>query len=457
MKIKVALICIIGLLITLLFMGCNKSDGKEKVIKVQLTSDEYYDVPKELGVYKKTKLLTEMPGTPKGYVMPSPFSPVYGEDGSRYRAQLREQLEANGVSLEILDPMNRYRTYEFANNFFDKFYKKENFVVSPIGLYIVLSLLYEGGEGNTKAELSQVLTRNTEDYGGLHRFVEDFFVNDDFEMSDCIYINKKVNFEKSFLDLAENHYYGLIKSYSENPVKDINDWVNKKTYGRIPVMAETIDSNSVMSVLNGNIYKGSWIFEFNGFETGNFIPLKGKSKKVEYMKSYYGQNVFNVNGGYIYRVPTMHGSMFCFILPPKGQNIKDYMKELDFGNIKMLYGSEDESWNVLIPKFEIESKIDLRDVLKSMGINNAFDKNQADFSNIVKNKGVWVSSIQQNTKIKIDEKGFEKRDVAAEVEQRTNRMLKKKTLVFGRPFGFVVLDFWNSYPLFMGCVYDPAK
>ncbi|RZC41277.1 Serpin domain containing protein, partial [Asbolus verrucosus] len=64
--------------------------------------------------------------------------------------------------------------------------------------------------------------------------------------------------------------------------------------------------------------------------------------------------------------------------------------------------------NVALPKFKIESALELKKELKKLGINKAFDIKQADLSGIAGNKGdLYISDVVQKTYIDVEEGGVE--------------------------------------------------
>ncbi|RZC34508.1 Serpin domain containing protein, partial [Asbolus verrucosus] len=64
--------------------------------------------------------------------------------------------------------------------------------------------------------------------------------------------------------------------------------------------------------------------------------------------------------------------------------------------------------NIALPKFRIESKIDLKKILQNLGVSKAFDDKQADLSGIAGKKGdLIISKAKQKTFIDVSEEGVE--------------------------------------------------
>ena len=63
--------------------------------------------------------------------------------------------------------------------------------------------------------------------------------------------------------------------------------------------------------------------------------------------------------------------------------------------------------NLKFPKFETETSLSLNEVLKGMGMTDAFDKTKADFGAMVNADDMFISLIKQDSRIKVDEEGAE--------------------------------------------------
>ena len=71
--------------------------------------------------------------------------------------------------------------------------------------------------------------------------------------------------------------------------------------------------------------------------------------------------------------------------------------------------------DVRIPKFTIESKFDLVDIMKGLGMTDAFEAGVADFSNMIENNPIGELSLGlllQKSKIIVNEEGSEASSVS---------------------------------------------
>ena len=107
---------------------------------------------------------------------------------------------------------------------------------------------------------------------------------------------------------------------------------------------------------------------------------------------------------------------------------------------------------VSIPKFKIESQANLKDALKSLGINEAFVHGKANFTNIADSPDMYLSEVVHKAFVEVNEEGTEAAAAtAAIVEIECMPMEFHAT----RPFVFVIKDNMSGAILFMGHLMNP--
>ena len=106
-------------------------------------------------------------------------------------------------------------------------------------------------------------------------------------------------------------------------------------------------------------------------------------------------------------------------------------------------------WSV--PKFDVKSSVELKDVLRALGVADAFDADKADFAPLTDGDAV-VSSVMQAARVRIDEEGIE---AAAFTEVQEGgagapQELDEEEMNLNRPFAFAIWK--DGAPLFIGAV-----
>lgn len=112
---------------------------------------------------------------------------------------------------------------------------------------------------------------------------------------------------------------------------------------------------------------------------------------------------------------------------------------------------EETEVELFIPKFSIDSDLELRTVLEHLGIVDIFDPVKAKLTRM-SNQEIYVSRVFHKAIIQVDEAGT----VAAAIAGGTLSFKQSPVeFVFNRPFGFLISDRITHTFLFAGQVRNP--
>ena len=106
-----------------------------------------------------------------------------------------------------------------------------------------------------------------------------------------------------------------------------------------------------------------------------------------------------------------------------------------------------------IPRFKIESTIQLNKILKELGMTDMFDDTAADFEGI-SDENLVVSDAIQKAFMEVDEVGTTA--AAATAIVIGTRSATSKSFIANRPFLFFVRDLQTGLLLFQGRVANPT-
>jgi serpin B len=107
---------------------------------------------------------------------------------------------------------------------------------------------------------------------------------------------------------------------------------------------------------------------------------------------------------------------------------------------------------IAMPRFRIESSLELADVLARLGIRSAFDPS-ADFSGISSREPLKVSFMVHSTYVEVDEEGTEATAAVTSVFTPIARRTAEMTV--NRPFLFAIVDMESGTTYFLGQVPCP--
>ena len=304
----------------------------------------------------------------------------------------------------------------------------ENILISPVSLYQSLSLLSNGGNGDTQKEILQLLLPNTIiDSNTLNdlnlnnqKILKIVKENSNLEIANAVL--RKVELLNSFINICHNYdaFIDKLKSAAQ-----VNDWCKEHTHGKIPKIINDISSLSLI-LLNAVYFKDDWKYKFEKSNTRimNFKNADNSVKQVDMMYQKYEYiNYYEDNKIQMIELPYEDNNLSMIILLPKTQKFSsslDYMKKEKSDitkNIKKLQFKK--NIKLYLPKFEFEYGTNLNDVLKKMNMKLAFDSAKADFSKLNYGSKLYVFQVLQKTFIKIDESGSEASSTSL-IEMRTN-------------------------------------
>ena len=111
---------------------------------------------------------------------------------------------------------------------------------------------------------------------------------------------------------------------------------------------------------------------------------------------------------------------------------------------------------LMIPKFKIESKINLKNILSNLGMEKMFQPSITGLKGI-SGEVLFVSDVIQKAFIEVDETGTEAAAATAViVVKRTGFFRKIDRFVADHPFLFFIRDLQTNLVLFQGRVTKPS-
>lgn len=348
----------------------------------------------------------------------------------------------------------------------------ENRVYSPLNVYMALAMLSELTDGETRAQVLDLL--GVKDLKALRaqtsalwnaNYCDDGALTS--ILASSLWLNDTLDFVPKTLDiLAETYhastYQGVMGSDALN--KALQNWLNEQTGGLLKEQAGEIElkDDTVLALATTLYYKARWDWEFfdgnnkkepfhapNGDLTCEFMHQSGSS-------TYYWGEKFSA----VPKALIESGSMWL-ILPDEGVTPEALLQEQELYD----FLSAGHEWskskflvvNLGLPKFDVDSSLDLREGLKSLGIQDAFDPDRSDFTPIVKDiEGLFLSQAKHAARVTVDEEGCTA--AAFTVMAAAGSAMPPDDEVdfqLDRPFLFVLTN-QDGLPLFVGVVNTPV-
>ena len=382
---------------------------------------------------------------------------------------LMEGITPNNVdALDDLSSQNADVT-DFAIRLFKASNDKgKNTLISPLSVLCALAMTANGAEEETLAQMEEVLGMTTEELNlYLYSYMKNLPQGDKYKLSlaNSIWFTEDERFtvNQDFLQTNADYYGADIYKapFDKQTLKDINNWVKQNTDGMIPEILDQIPPEAIMYLVNALAFEAEWseIYEKHQVKDGEFTKEDGTKQDVKFMYGSEGTYFEDEKAtGFMKRYK---GGKYAFVamLPNEGVSVSEYIASLDGESLNALLANPQYATvRTSIPKFETEYKVDMSDILQSMGMTEAFDMYNADFEGLGTSTdgNIYISRVLHKTFISVGEKGT-KAGAATIVEMKDGAAAEPtepKEVYLDRPFVYMLVDCENNIPFFIGTMMD---
>uniref|UniRef100_A0A803WCH3 Serpin B10 n=1 Tax=Ficedula albicollis TaxID=59894 RepID=A0A803WCH3_FICAL len=287
-----------------------------------------------------------------------------------------------------------------------------------------------------------------------------------------LYEEKTYPLLPKFLQLITSYYNAKpqavnFKRAAEQVRSQINSWVENKTERKIQSLLPpgSLHSRTVLVLVNAIYFKGKWEKKFLEKNTSEmpFRISKTKTKPVQMMSlkdTFFILHETTMKFRII-ELPYVKNELSMFILLP--DDISDNTTGLELVERELTYEKLAE-WtkpdnmmkaevDLYLPKLKMEENYDLKSPLSSMGIRNAFDPGQADFTGMSAKKDLFISQVIHKAFVEVNEEGTEAA-AATGVLMMRSRVLTT-TFKADHPFLFFIRHNKSQTILFFGRFCSP--
>ena len=345
----------------------------------------------------------------------------------------------------------------------------KNTLISPLSVLYALAMTANGADGETLAQMQQVLGMDSDDLNCYMLAYMDLLPEEEYKMSlaNSIWFKDDPNFtvNESFLQTNADYYGSSIykAAFDEGTRNDINNWVEDHTDDMIPEILDEIPDEAIMYLINALAFEAQWDDVYDEFQVRDDIFTKedGTKQDVEMMHAdEYKYLSDDLATGFI---KYYEGRKYAFaaLLPNEGVTVQQYVDSLTGSHLqKMLADPEEIQVFTCIPKFESEYDIEMSEVLQEMGMTDAFDWNIADFSKLgtynVDGMNICINRVLHKTFISVTEQGT-KAGAATAVEmvaEGAAEIQEYREVILDRSFVYILIDCETNLPFFIGTMMD---
>lgn len=338
-----------------------------------------------------------------------------------------------------------------------------NLNISSYSLSFALSIVAGGAQGNTLSQFEAVLmnSMNSKEWNkNMYSYLQK---NKNYlSQADSLWISKyEKDVKQGFLQNTLGNFDACVYSINfgnKNAVHQVNSWVSEKTKGKINSIVDKFDANTAMYVADAVYINTPWETTHRADDVKEevFTCANGNESTVKMMYSNLSENqpsyIKDENAeGFI---KSCQGDYkFIALMPSLEIDINDYIASLDGNRLRNILSSgEKVKLKTGMPYFTIESSINFKETLIEMGIKDAYDAYNADFTGILDDNTLYLGETSQKTYINVDIGGIHAASATGqEIIYKSPISTEEKAVVLNRPFVYIIANEYNI-PIFIGVV-----
>ena len=269
--------------------------------------------------------------------------------------------------------------------FLKEIYSGENLICSPLSLQYAISMAANGASGETLQEIIDFLGYGEEGIEALNEYSKTLLeqlpavdLDVTLKVTDALLVNDDFPLLPSFKKTVEDNYYAAVDNMDfsdpEQIAARINDWAERNTNGFINKVLEPseISVDAVAYIMNALYFKAKWagdkyepMFREEGTKPEDFRLNDGNTIKADMMRNTRYHEYAEMDGYKVLVLPYAKGKFNMYILLPDENDIDGLMDKLQTTSWSDIRANlkQDAIVHVRLPKFNIENKYNLNDVL----------------------------------------------------------------------------------------------
>ncbi|MDP6338702.1 MAG: serpin family protein [Candidatus Marinimicrobia bacterium] len=344
-----------------------------------------------------------------------------------------------------------------------------NLFISPLSISMALGMTLNGANNSTYEAMRNTLelaglseTEINESYQSLINLLIDLDPKVAFKIANSIWYKEGLPVYEKYIKTNQIYFNAEVAdlNFSDPKAVDrINEWVSDNTNKLIKKIIEEIPTGMVMYLINAIYFKGDWRYPFdpkntrdgtfyNGDGSESTLPMMTRDLSVPLLRNSettiidlpYGDSLFTMT------IFLPHGDIDKFMAGLSSQKISEWIVQL-----------APTSFDLTMPRFELEYEKKLNEILSDLGMEIAFDEWRADFSRIMPIGGsvnLYISEVKHKTYIKVDEEGTE---AAAITSVGISETSMPPSIVIDRPFIFAIRENHSGTIFFLGKILKLVK
>jgi serpin B len=347
-----------------------------------------------------------------------------------------------------------------------------NIVVSPYSIGSAMALTLSGANGETEAEMVRVLRHRQpraeidSANGNMLTILGQYGARSPSSRANAATLlpanavmlpRNGGPVSTDYLARARTHYAAEV--FRNATAADVNNWVSRKTEGRIERIIDRLDPEAAAIALNAVYFKAPWFDPFDKART-QAKPFALSPSQMVQVPTMHREGIFPVftgTGFSAIRVPYQALRLhMVIVLPDDADALPAVSARLEGAELARLL----ESFNgdafayvdLALPRFKARFEVSLRDHFRALGMTLPFDRGKADFIGMTgESADLFIQDVAHVAVIDVAEEGTQ----ATATTMGAVAIGRPQPFHVNRPFLFYVVESRTNAILFQGRIVDP--
>ncbi len=349
-----------------------------------------------------------------------------------------------------------------------------NLFFSPFSVSTALAMTYVGARGETASEMASVLRFPADReklYPAHARLLARLDPGEErhptpthkLTIANHLWGQSGIDWLPAFQQTCRDYYRSDLSllDFVADPEAarlTINDWAADRTEQRIQnlLLPGDITGDTPLVLTNTIHFLGEWqrAFPVEATRPAPFHISPTKSVEVPMMFQRARFACAELPEVEVLELPYRGRELaLVIVLPRQPDGLAALNEKIDLALLNTwLDALREQELPVVLPRFELTHRCELKDALKKMGMVSAFTPG-ADFTGMAAGRdgrSLWVEKVVHQAFLAVDEKGTEAAAATAVVLKRGRPPFRAD-----HPFLFLIRDLRHGSILFMGCLVDP--
>jgi serpin B len=349
----------------------------------------------------------------------------------------------------------------------------DNLIFSPVSISLALAMLYNGAATDTATQMATTLhfTLPTDRLNAAFDALDLALTappasgSGSFQLSlaNAAWTQTGFPILPAYLDaLAENYGAGIhtvdFESAPDAARTAVNAWVASQTQNQIPSLFPqgSIDNLTRLVLANAVYFHGDWVTPFDSNSQNATFHAQAGDVSVPMMTSKNpNAELWSGTGWQAASLSYVGATASMILVVPDAGTFAAFEQSVTADSLGTILFNKQQTYGALsMPRFKFSLATSLNDTLAALGMPDAFDVANADFSGIDGMKDLHVQTVVHQADIAVDEKGTTA--AAATGIGVGDAAAVLNSLTIDRPFLFFIVHQSTGALLFAGRVVDPS-